>query len=76
MSHGRVYNDTGFLYRVVLEHLTSDGAEVYLTQGFGPYATRGSATGEATKRLEAATRNYHKARVRVEASETNWRKIA
>lgn len=76
MSHGRVYNDTGFLYRFHIEHLTSDGTEVYATESYGPFATRGSATGQATTKLRNATRGGHKARAVVEESPTTWRKIA
>lgn len=54
------------LYRVVVEHLKADGTPS-LTRTFGAFAKKATAKQQASYRLNEATRNGRKARVRVDA---------
>lgn len=71
----RKYEDTGKVFRIHIDHLTSDGTEVYLSQTFGPFATKRAARIQASRRLRDATQGYHKATARIEAAPTDWKEI-
>lgn len=73
MSKVRSYTDTGEVFRIHIDHLTSDGARVYQTVTYGPYATRGAARGNATMYLKRATIGHHKAVARIEVASTTWK---